>query len=84
MEKEDLENRIYEWNKKNNPQLKESNIKSQLIQSYKNKIILPPNFDKDYYSGIGIIPTEEEIRYKNPVNYFVKKTLNRKNEGNYE
>ena len=79
MEREELEKRIYDWNKKNNPQLNESRIKSQFIQSYKNKIILPPNFDKDYYAGIGIIPTQEEIRYKNPVSYFVKKTLQDKN-----
>ncbi len=80
MEKQELENRIYEWNKKNAPQLKESVIKSQLIQSYKGKIVLPPNFDKDYYSGIGIIPTPEEKRYKNPVSYFVKKTLQEQNK----
>jgi len=79
MERNELEKRIYDWNKKNNPSLNESRIKSQFIQSYKNKIILPPNFDKDYYTGIGIIPTKEEIRYKNPVNYFVKKTLQNKN-----
>ncbi len=75
IEKQELEKRIYEWNSKNNHQLKEGVIKSQLIQSYKNKIVLPPNFDKDYYAGIGIIPTPEEKRYKNPVSYFVKKTL---------
>ncbi|MBI2004216.1 hypothetical protein HYS72_02010 [Candidatus Pacearchaeota archaeon] len=80
MEKKELENRIYEWNKKNNPQLKDGVIKSQIIQSYKNKIVLPPNFDKDYYSGIGIIPTPEEKRYKNPVNYFVKKTFQGRNK----
>ena len=79
MERNELEKRIYDWNKKNNPSLNESRIKSQFIQSYKNKIILPPNFDKDYYTGIGIIPTQEEIRYKNPVSYFVKKTLQNKN-----
>ena len=79
MKRNELEKRIYDWNKKNNPSLNESRIKSQFIQSYKNKIILPPNFDKDYYTGIGIIPTKEEIRYKNPVNYFVKKTLQNKN-----
>src|SRR3989344_5525460 len=79
MEREELEKRIYDWNSKNNPQLKDIRIKSQFIQSYKNKIVLPPNFDKDYYAGIGIIPTQEEIRYKNPVSYFIKKTLQVKN-----
>ena len=42
--------------------------------SYRNKIVPPPNFDKDYYRGIGIIPDEEELRLKNPVTYILKKT----------
>ena len=73
LEKDELEKRIYEWNKKNKPQMKEGYIKSQLSWSYRNKIVPPPNFSKDYYKGIGIIPTEEELRYKNPVNYIIKK-----------
>ena len=80
MEREELEKRIYEWDKKNNPALGEKYIKPKLLWTYKNKIVLPPNFDKDYYAGIGIIPTQEEIRYKNPVSYFVKKTLRGKNK----
>ena len=79
MERNELEKRIYDWNSKNNPPLKEGYIKSHLIWDYKKKIVLPPNYDKDYYAGIGIIPTPEEIRYKNPVSYFVKKTLRNKN-----
>ena len=75
MEKEELEKRIDDWNKKNELQLKQGYIKSQLMWSYRNKIVPPPNYDKDYYKGIGIIPTEEEIRYKNPVNYVVRKTF---------
>jgi len=75
MEKAELEKRISEWNKKNNPPLKEGYIKSQLIWSYRNKVVPPPNFDKDYYRGIGIIPEEEELRMKNPVAYILKKTV---------
>ncbi|MCP6727623.1 MAG: hypothetical protein KJI69_06450, partial [Patescibacteria group bacterium] len=75
MEREELEKRIEEWNQKNEVPLKQGYINSQLSWSYRNKIVLPPNYDKDYYKGIGIVPTEEEIRYKNPVNYIVKKTL---------
>ncbi|HUS50487.1 MAG TPA: DNA primase small subunit domain-containing protein, partial [Candidatus Paceibacterota bacterium] len=56
MEKDEFEKRIYGWNKKNKIPLKEGYIKSQLIWSYRNKIVPPPNFDKDYYKGIGIIP----------------------------
>jgi hypothetical protein len=75
MEREELEQRIEKWNEKNEIPLKQGYVKSQLLWSYRNKIVPPPNFDKDYYKGIGIIPTEEEIRYKNPSNYMVKKTF---------
>jgi len=75
MERDELEKRIYDWNKKNNPPLKEGYIKSQILWSYRNKIVPPPNFDKDYYKGIGVVPTGEELRYKNPVNYVVKKNF---------
>ncbi|MEK6917359.1 MAG: hypothetical protein AABW51_00235 [Nanoarchaeota archaeon] len=73
MEKNELEERISNWNKKNKPPLREGYIQSQLIWSYRNKIVLPPNFDKDYYKAIGIDPTPEELRLKNPVNYVLKK-----------
>ncbi len=73
MEKDELEKKIYNWNKKNKIPLREGYIKSQLSWSFRNKITPPPNYDKDYYKGIGIIPSEEEIRYKNPVNFMAKK-----------
>ncbi len=73
MEKDELEKRVYDWNKKNEEPLRDGYIKAQLFWSYKNKIVLPPNYDKDYYKGIGVIPTEEELRYKNPVSYMAKK-----------
>jgi len=76
IEKEELEKRIYLWNSKNKVPLKEGYIKSQLSWSYRNKSVLPPNFDKDYYKGIGIVPTDEELRFKNPVNYILKKMQN--------
>lgn len=75
VEKEELEKRILEWNKKNNPPLKEGYVTTQILWSYKKNPVLPPNFDKDYYKGIGVIPTEEELRYKNPVSYMVKKNF---------
>ena len=67
--------KIEDWNKKNEVPLKQGYIVSQLSWSYRNKVILPPNYGKDFYKGIGIIPIPEEVRYKNPVNYVVKKTL---------
>ncbi|MBS3084757.1 hypothetical protein J4411_02490 [Candidatus Pacearchaeota archaeon] len=75
LQKEDLEKRIYEWNDKNEVPLKAGYITSQLSWSYNHKIIPPPNFDKDYYRGIGILPTSEEFKMKNPVNYVLKKNL---------
>ncbi len=75
IDKEELEKRIYGWNSKNPIPLKEGYIKAQLLWSYRNKIVLPPNFDKDYYKGIGVEPTQEELRYKNPVNYTIKKSF---------
>ena len=73
MSRDELEKRIYEWDKKNRVPLKKGYIQSQISWSYRNKIVPPPNFDKDYYSGIGIIPTAEEMRYKNPINYILRK-----------
>ena len=74
MEREELEKRIFDWNKKNKIPLKDGYIKTQIIWSYRNKIILPPNFDKDYYKAIGIVPTDEELRLRNPINYILKKS----------
>lgn len=73
MPKEEMERRLKEWNDKNEIPLKEGYIRTQLSWAYRKKPILPPNYDKDYYKAIGINPTEEELRYKNPVNYTVKK-----------
>ena len=33
----------------------------------------PLMFQKPYYKGIGIHPTDEELKYKNPINYTIKK-----------
>ena len=75
LERDETEKRIYEWNEKNKPPLKKGYLITQIAWSYRNKVVPPPNFDSDYYKGIGIIPTEEELRYKNPVNYVVKKSF---------
>lgn len=77
MERDELEKRLYDWNKRNTPPLKDGYIKAQILWSYRNKIVSPPNYDKDYYKAVGAPPTDEELRYKNPVNYVVKKTLSK-------
>lgn len=79
MDRKEIEKKLYDWNQKNELPLKDGYIKSQLISSYRGKPIPPPNYDKDYYKGIGIIPTEEELRYKNPASYMVRKTLMEEN-----
>ena len=82
MDRDELEKRIYDWNNKNALPLKEGYLKAQILWSYRNKIVPPPNYDKDYYKGVGVIPTDEELRMKNPVNYVVRKTLgDRRAEG---
>ncbi|MEM4648192.1 MAG: DNA primase small subunit domain-containing protein, partial [Candidatus Pacearchaeota archaeon] len=65
-----IEKIIYDWNKKNYKELKESYIKSQLNWFKKQtKIILPPNHDSNiYYADIGIL-TDECKKFKNPLSY---------------
>jgi len=77
MPEEEIKNRLEEWNKKNYNPLHQGYIKAQMAWYAKAKQKkLPPNFDKTYYREIGIPPTDEELRLKNPVNYFIKKSLN--------
>jgi predicted RNA-binding Zn-ribbon protein involved in translation (DUF1610 family) len=73
IEKDDIEKRVYEWNKKNEVPLKEGYIISQLRWAYAKKPILPPNFSADYYSVFGVNLTQEEINLKNPVSYILMK-----------
>ena len=84
MERDEIEKRIEEWNKKNKPPLKEGYIKAQLEWSYRNKIVPPPNFDKDYYPAIGIVPTPEEMRSKNPVSFMVRRSRIESNNQNQD
>lgn len=75
MEKDELEKRIEEWNKKNQPPLRQGYIKSQLIWSFRNKIILPPNC-REYYKGLGVCQPDALCNtIKNPVNYAVRKSF---------
>jgi len=75
MDKEELEQRIEEWNKKNKPPIKQGYITSQLSWSYRKNPIMPPNC-KEFYQGVGICQPDDFCkRIKNPVNYVIKKTL---------
>jgi DNA primase catalytic subunit len=75
MDKNELEKTIHDWNKKNNPSLKEGYIKSQLSWSYRRKPLMPPNC-KEFYQGIGVcLPDDFCKLIKNPVNYVIKKNF---------
>ena len=75
IDRKELEKRIEDWNKKNNPLLKQGYIKSQLNWSYRKKPVMPPNC-KEYYQGIGVCDPDNFCRLvKNPVNYVVRKSF---------
>ena len=75
MDKEELEKRIYDWNKKNRPQIKQGYIKNQLDWNFKRKPLMPSNC-KEFYQGIGVCDPDTFCNLiKNPVNYVVRKTL---------
>ena len=79
LDRKDVETQLTTWNSKNEVPLKEGYIKSQLVASYRGKPMPPPNFDKEHYRAAGIVPTEEELRAKNPVSYTVRKTFREEN-----
>lgn len=75
LDKAEVEKIIYEWNNKNKPNLKEGYIGTQISWAYNKKSILPPNC-KEFYQGIGVCtPDTFCSKVKNPVNYFVRKSL---------
>ncbi|MFH1365599.1 MAG: DNA primase small subunit domain-containing protein [archaeon] len=76
MEKDELEEKIYEWDKKNKPMLGETYIKPQLSWNFRRKPLLPPNC-KEFYQGIGVCTPDEFCKtIKNPLNYLIRKATN--------
>ncbi len=73
---EEIENIIYEWNKRNNPPLRESFIRSQLRWHAKQtRNLLPPNADNElFYKDIGIDHSQccKLYGFKNPLVYAFK------------
>ena len=61
--------KVHDWNKKNDPPLKEGYIKSQLDWNFKQKKkILPPNYNNDsFYKDLNLIKEGAQIKYKNPL-----------------
>jgi len=76
---DEIEKILLNWNKKNHPNLKQGYIQAQLSWHKRQPARLPPNYDKDYYKGIGINPTPEELNSKNPVSFTIKQQLRQNN-----
>ncbi|MCD6381476.1 MAG: hypothetical protein J7L43_00665 [Candidatus Aenigmarchaeota archaeon] len=78
---EEIEEKLYEWNKKNTSPLSKTYIKGQLNWNKRQKNLLPANCDRDlFYKDIGICKPDEICKnIKNPVNYPFK--LMPKNKG---
>ncbi len=82
LEREEVERRIYEWNKKNNPALLGGYIKSQINWSFRNSrgSIMPPNC-KEFYQGIAVCQPDDFCKkIKNPVSYVTRKSFYENNE----
>jgi rubredoxin len=64
---EEIIKRIQEWNKLNEPPLKEGYVKSQIDWHLKQKKkIMPPNYDNDaFYKDLGLLDKKPEV--KNPI-----------------
>ncbi|NIO20409.1 MAG: hypothetical protein GTN76_06620 [Candidatus Aenigmarchaeota archaeon] len=82
---EDIEKFVNEWNKKNNPPLRENYIRSQLRwHRARGKQILPPNcLHPGWYEDFGVCKPDticggKEKTVKNPVNYAVRTIKKRK------
>ena len=77
----DIENKIEEWNKKNPDPLKEAYLKGQLNWNKRRKeSILPPNCSNSMYYKDLIICCNSKVcqRYKNPVNYALRQSKQKK------
>lgn len=75
MERDEIEKRIEEWNKKNEVQLNEGYITSQLSWSFRKRPIMPQNCS-EFYKGIGVCSPDDLCKLiKNPVNYVTRKSF---------
>jgi len=77
---EEIEKKIYEWNSKNKPPLRENWIRTQLRWHFRQeRNLLPPNCDNPtFYKDFGVCEPDEicsengKIVIKNPMNYAFK------------
>ncbi|MBS3083352.1 hypothetical protein J4423_00960 [Candidatus Pacearchaeota archaeon] len=77
-----ISQKINDWNKKNDPPLKDGYVKSQLDWHFKQKKkILPPNYNNDsFYKDLKLI--DQKPSDKNPLVEVMRKL--RKSKGNFE
>ncbi|MCK4647602.1 hypothetical protein KAT24_01580 [Candidatus Pacearchaeota archaeon] len=86
MERDEIEKRIEEWNKKNEVPLRQGYISSQLSWSFKKQQIMPQNCS-EFYKGIGVCFPDDLCKLiKNPVSYITRKSFqssksNKKSKG---
>ncbi|MBI4095600.1 MAG: hypothetical protein HY438_01930 [DPANN group archaeon] len=67
---EELEARIWEWNKKNSPPLKTGYIKAQLAWHSRQSLKVPPPNCRQYFIELGICKPDTICdRIKNPISY---------------
>lgn len=79
LEIEEIEKKLEDWNKKNKPPLRQGYIQAQINWSQRQKPLMPPNCDKDYYKGIGVCSPDELCKLiKNPINYTIKKQFRKR------
>lgn len=63
--------KVDEWNKKNQPALKQGYVQSQISYAFKHKKIMPPNCER-YYKDIGVCSPDRLCeKIKNPLNYTI-------------
>jgi len=65
-----IEQRMYDWNKKNPEPLREVYLKGQLYQAKKTKDVVPPHNCKSYYEDLRVCkPDSFCSKIKNPLQY---------------
>jgi len=85
MDPEKIKKTIEDWDKLNYQPLGPGYVNAQLSWHLKQKESrLPPNFDKPHYKEIGIQPTPEEIRAKNPVSYVIRKNFRKSKNSRFK
>jgi DNA primase catalytic subunit len=79
----EIEQKVYDWNKKNPEPLKEVYLKGQIYQAKKTKSVIPPNNCREYYQGMRVCnPDSFCAKIKNPLQYTrLKAELNTTKKG---